>query len=151
MAAHLVLQIFRGLARRVPAAADVAKHLVRDFAAVIALGDEPMQRFFRDLGDRVPDRDLDRADGNRALAVSAGFFVLHHRGEEFFRRKIVARIVDKRLRRRFKDARNEARAHLRAAGIAPGRIEGEARDRLAVEHHVGDDGDDYFQVFVTPT
>ena len=42
---------------------------------------------------------------------------------------------------RLEDARNEARPHLRAAGIAAGGVEGEARNRLAVADDVGDDGD----------
>ncbi len=96
MALHLVGQILGGFAGRIPAAADIAKNLVGDFAAVVALGKQPMQRLFRDLGDRVPDRDLDGADADRALAVAAGFFVLHHHGEDFFRRKIIAGLVEQR-------------------------------------------------------
>ena len=71
MATHLVLQIFYGLARRIPAAADVAEDLGGGLAAVVALGQHAVERFCRDLGNRIPDRDLDRADRDRALAVSA--------------------------------------------------------------------------------
>ncbi len=98
MAAHLVLQVRDGFAGRIPAAADVAEHFVDRPAAVVALGEQPMQRLSGDLGDRVPDRDLDGADADRALAVAAGFFVLHHDGEDFFRREIVARVVEQRFR-----------------------------------------------------
>ena len=98
MAAHLVLQILRGLARRIPAAADIAEHFVGDLAAVVALGEHAVQRLVGDLGDRVPHRDLDGADADRALAVAAGFLVAHHRGENFFRREIVAGVVEQRLR-----------------------------------------------------
>jgi hypothetical protein len=101
-----------------------------------------MQRLFRDLGDRVPHRDLDGADADRALAVAAGFLVLHHDGEDFFRRKIVAAVVDERFRRGFEDARNKACAHLRAAGVAAGRIERESRNWPAVADHVGDHRND---------
>ena len=126
MAAHLVLQVLGGLARRIPAAADVAEHLVGDLAAVVALGQQAMQRLAGDLGDRVPDRDLDGADADRALAVAAGFLVLHHHGEDFLRIEIVAGLVEQRLRIGLEDARDEARAHLRAAGVAAGGVEGEA-------------------------
>jgi hypothetical protein len=39
MTAHLVLQILRGLARRIPAAADVAEYFLRHLAVVVALGE----------------------------------------------------------------------------------------------------------------
>ncbi len=97
MAAHLVLQILGGLARRVPAAADVAEHLVGDLAAIEALGQHHVQRLLRDLGDGVPDRDLDGADADRTLGMAAGLFVLHHDGEEFFRREI-AGVIEQQSR-----------------------------------------------------
>jgi hypothetical protein len=130
-----------GLARRIPAAADITKHLVGGFAVVVALGQHPVQRLGGDLGGRIPDRDLDRADPNRALAVSAGFFVLHHNGENFLRSEIVTGFIDERTRLRLEDAWNEPGAHLRAAGITAGRVEGKAADRLAVAFDIGDDGD----------
>jgi len=83
----------RGLARCVPAAADIAEHLVRHLAAVVALGEHGVQRLFRDLGDRVPDRDFDRADADRAFAVAAGLFIAGHHREDFLRREIVAGLV----------------------------------------------------------
>src|SRR2546430_3821567 len=55
--------------------------------------------------------------------------------------EIVARPVEQRLRRDFQEARNEARAHLRAAGIAAGRIERVANHRLSAAFHVGDHRD----------
>ena len=140
MAAHLVLQILGGLARRIPAAADIAEHFVGDLAAVEALGQHAVQRLVGDLGDGVPDRDLDGADADRALGMPAGLFVLHHDGEDFFRREI-AGVIEQRVGRRFEDARNKPRAHLRAAGIAAGGIEGEAAHRLAGALDVGDHGD----------
>ena len=72
--------------------------------------------------------------------MPAGFFVLQHGGEDFLRRELPA-LVEQRGGRRFQDARDKARAHLRAAGIAAGGIEREAADRLAGAHHVGDHGD----------
>ena len=110
-------------------------------AAVVALGEHAMQRLALDLGDRVPHRDLDGADADRALAVPAGLLVPHHHGEDFLRIEIVAGLVEQRFRIGLQDARDESRAHLRAAGIAAGGVEGEARDRLAVADDVGDDRD----------
>ena len=60
----------------------------------------------------------------------------------FRRIEIVARLVQQRFRLGLQDARNEARAHLRAAGVAAGGIEREAGNRLSVAHHVGDHRDD---------
>ena len=140
MAAHLVLQVLGGLARRVPAAADVAEHFLGALAAVEALGQQHVQRLVGDLGERVPDRDLDGADADRALRVAARLLVLHHGGEAFVRRE-QAGVVEQRLGLGFQDARDEARAHLRAAGIAAGGVEGIAAHRLAGAHNVGDHGD----------
>ena len=141
MAAHLVLHVLEGLAGRVPAAADVAEHLLRDLAAVVALRQHAVQRLALDLGDGVPQRDLDGADRDRALGVAAGFLALHHAGEHLRGIEVAAARVEQRVRRRGLDARDEAGAHLRAAGVAAGGVEGEADDRLAVADDVGDDGD----------
>ncbi|MNC91579.1 hypothetical protein D3C83_78660 [compost metagenome] len=73
--------------------------------------------------------------------MAARLLALHHAGENFLRIEVVARGVGERFRLRGEDARDEARAHLRAAGVAPGGIEREARDRLAFPHHVGDHRD----------
>jgi hypothetical protein len=50
MAAHLVLHVLEGLSWRVPAAADIAEHLVRGLAAAVALGQQAVQRQACDLG-----------------------------------------------------------------------------------------------------
>ena len=97
MPAHLVLQVLGGLARRIPAAAHIAEHFAGQLAAVEAFGEHDVQRLVRDLGDRVPDRNLNCADADGALAMAAGFLVLHHDGENFFRREI-AGVVKQRVR-----------------------------------------------------
>ena len=51
--------------------------------------------------------------------MAAGFLVPHHHGEDFIRREIVAGLVEEQFRIGLEHARNEARPHLRAAGIAP--------------------------------
>ena len=84
--AHLLLQVGDGLPRPVPAAAHVTKHLVGGLAAVEAARQHPVQRLARDFRHRVPHRDLDRADRDRALAVAAGFLPLHHHRENLLRR-----------------------------------------------------------------
>src|SRR5437660_11508157 len=132
MRAHLVLEVLDRLAGRIPAAADVTEHLVRRLAAVVALGEQAMQRLAGDLGDRIPHRDFDRADTYRAFAVPAGLLIAHHDGEDFFRREIIAGFAEKRARLGVEDARNKPRAHLGAAGTAAGRVEGEAADRFAI-------------------
>jgi hypothetical protein len=137
--AHLVLQILGGLAREIPAAANVAEHPVAHLAAAVALGQQPVQRLLSDLRHRVPDSNLDGADADRALAVAAGFLSLHHRGKEFGRIEIFSGVVEERLGLGREDARDQARAHLRAAGVAAGRIEGEAHNRPALAHDVGED------------
>jgi hypothetical protein len=141
MAAHLVLQILGGLTRPIPAATDVAEHLVGQLAAAVALGEHPVQRLLRDLRHGVPHRDLDGADADRALGIAADLLALVHRGEDFCRIDVVAGVVEQRFRICLQDARDEALAHLIAAGVAAGRVEREADHRLAVAHHIGDHGD----------
>src|SRR5262249_9522688 len=137
-----VLQIFHGLAWGVPAAADVAEDLGGGLAAVVALGQHTVERFRGNLCDGIPDGNLDRADRDRALAVTAGFFPLHHDGENFARTEILLCLVKERSRIGTEDTGDEARAHRRTAGIAAGRVEGETDDWLAVAHDIGDDRDD---------
>ncbi len=66
--------------------------------------------------------------------VPAGLLVAHHDGDAFRWVEIVARLVEQRFRLGFEHARDEARAHLRAAGIAAGGVERETRDGLSVAH-----------------
>jgi hypothetical protein len=61
-----------------------------------------------------------------------------HAGEDLLGIEIVALGIEQRFGIGLQDAWNEPRAHLRAARIAAGGIEREARDRLAVAHDVGD-------------
>jgi hypothetical protein len=105
---------------------------------VVALGEHAMQRLLLDLGDGVPQRHLDGADGDRALAVAAGFLALQHAGEQLLGREILSPVVEQRVRCSRQDARNEPRPHRRPTGIAAGGVEGEANDPAAVAHHIGD-------------
>src|SRR5580704_7643658 len=129
MAAHLVLQIRDAAARQVPAAAHIAEHVARRASAIVPLGQHTVQRLAGDLGDRVPERDLDGPDGDRALAVAAGFLPLHHAGDHLGGSKIAAVGLEQGFRIGTQDARDEALAHLRPAGIAAGGIKREAGDR----------------------
>ena len=142
MPAHLVLQVFHRLAGCIPAAADIAEHLGGDPAGVVAVSEHPMQRLSGNLGDRIPDGDLDGADGDRALAVAAGFFPLHHDGEDLAGIEILLRLVEQGARIGPQNAGDEPCAHRGSAGITTGRVEGEANDRPAIAHDIGDHRDD---------
>ena len=138
VAAHLVLQRRVVLARVVVAAGGVDEDLGVGLAAV-ALGQQAEQRLAGDLRRRVPDRHVDRADGDRALAVAARLLVRHHGGPDLVRIEVVAALVEKALGRRLQDAVAEALADQAALAVAAVRVEAVADDRPAVAHHVGDD------------
>ena len=142
MATHLVLQIFDGLARGVPTAANVAEDLGGGLTVIVTLGKHAVERFAGDLRDCIPNGDFDRADCDRALAVTTGFFPLHHDSENFCGIEVLLCLVEEAARISGEDARDEARAHRRAAGIAAGRVEGETDHGLAIAHHIGDDRHD---------
>jgi hypothetical protein len=73
--------------------------------------------------------------------VAAGFFPPHHAGEDCFRIEILSTAVDKRGGVGSKNTWNKPCAHLRAAGVAAGRVESKAANRLPVTNDVGDHGD----------
>jgi hypothetical protein len=98
--------------------------------------------FRSNLCDCIPDGDLDRADGDRAFAVAAGFFPLHHDGENLCRVEILLCLVEQGSRIGLQDAWDEACAHRSATGVAAGRVEGETDDWAAVAHDIGDDRHD---------
>ncbi len=99
-----------------------------------------MQRQAGDFRRGIPARHFNGANGDRTFGVAAGFFPLHHSGENFFRIEVVTGRVEQRFRFCFQDARNKTRAHLRAASITSGGVEGEPDDGFAVTYHVGDHG-----------
>ena len=75
VALHLVLQAFEALAGIVVAAGGVDEDLAGRPAIAVALGQQAEQRLALDLGDGVPDRHVDRAHGDRALAMAARLLV----------------------------------------------------------------------------
>src|SRR5262245_16910629 len=81
--AHFLLQVLDGLPGPVPAATDVTKHLVGNFAAIESLGEQHAQRLVGNLGNGIPDRNLDRADRDRPFGMPSGLFPPHHAGEDF--------------------------------------------------------------------
>ena len=101
-----------------------------------------MQRLSGNLGDRIPDGDLDGADGDRALAVAAGLFPLHHDRQDLAGIEVLLRLIEQGARVGAQYARDETRTHRGSAGITTGRVEGEADDRPAIAHDIGHDGDD---------
>ena len=88
MATHFVLQVFDGLAREIPSAAYITKHAIGDFSAIETFSQNAVQGFTFDFGYCVPQGNLYRSDGDRALAVATRFFSLHHAGHDFLRVEI---------------------------------------------------------------
>jgi len=76
----------------------------------LTLGEQSEQGLAGDLCHRVPDRHVDGADRNRALAVPTRLLVLHQRGPDAVGVEIVACIVEQRFRIGFLEARREALA-----------------------------------------
>jgi hypothetical protein len=95
-----------------------------------------MQWLVFDLRDGIPARDFDRADRDRALGVTTGFLALHHAPENLLGVEIRTGGIQQRIRIGLQDPWNEPRPHLRAARIAPGRVERVAHDRLSIAHDV---------------
>jgi hypothetical protein len=141
VAAHFILQILDRLPRPIPATAHVAEHLVWKFAAIESLGEQHAQRLVGNLGNGIPDRNLDGADRDGPFGMPSSFFPPHHAGENFRGIVVPATCVQKRGRVGGENARNEPCPHLRAAGVTAGRIECETADGLAVANDVGDHGD----------
>ena len=141
MALHLVLQFGDALARRVPAAADIDEAFVEHLAAVSA----------RRAAHAAACPAILATASHTATSIVPMPIERSECPPDFSLRIITARIlsgsrlsprlVEQRLRLGLQDARDEARAHLRAAGIAAGGVERVADDRLAVAHHVGDHRD----------
>ena len=141
IAAHLGAQRRVVLAGIVVAAGGIDED-ARVGLAPLALGQQAEQRLARDLGDRVPDRHVDRADRHRALAVAARLLVGHHRGPDLVRIEVVAGVVEQALRVGLQDAVAEALADQAALAVAAVRVEAVADDAPAVAHDIGDDGDE---------
>ena len=72
----------------------------------------------------------------------AGFFPLHHHGEDLAGIEILLRLVEQGARICPQNAGDEPCAHRGSAGITAGRVEGEANDRPAIAHDIGDHRDD---------
>ena len=108
----------------------------------MALGQQPEQRLACDLRHRVPDRHVDRADRDRALAVAAGLLVRHQRRPDPVRIEVVAVVIEQALGIGLHEARNEALADQPALPVAAVGVEAVADDALAVAHDVGHHRDD---------
>src|SRR4029077_16637425 len=103
---------------------DLAESLWCDPALVVTLREHPMQRLSGNLGDRIPDGDLDGADRDRALAVAAGLFPLHHDRQDLAGIEVLLRLIEQGARVGAQYARDETRTHRGSAGITAGRVEG---------------------------
>ena len=106
----------------------------------MAFGQHPEQRLAFDFCNRVPDRHIQRADGNRALTVPARLLVLHHGRPNFGRIDVVARIVHQAFGIGFKDPCAEALPDQATLAVTAIGIEAVADNRFSVPHNVGDHG-----------
>ncbi|MNL23151.1 hypothetical protein D3C87_1445200 [compost metagenome] len=129
------------LARIVVTTRRVDEHLAVRLAIAVSVSQQLEQRLALDLGHGIPDRHVDRADGDRPLAVAAGLLVLEHGVPHLVRVQVVSGAVDERFRVCFHDAGDEPLAHQGALSIATVGIEAITHHRLPVADHVGDHGD----------
>ena len=140
MALHLVLQFLDALAGRVPAAADIDEHFVRHLPPLKRSASSACSGLSAILATASHNAtSIVPMPTERSLCPPD--FSLRIITASILAAQIVACLVRAATSGRLQDARDKARAHLRAAGIAAGGIEREAGDRLAVAHHVGDHRD----------
>src|SRR5205085_8951830 len=125
VALDLVLQPFQAPLLIVVAAGRVDEDALVDLPAAVALAEEAIEPLLLDLRDRVPDRHVEHADRDRALAVPARLLVLHQAGPGLVRVEILPRLVEKRVRIRALQARDEALAQEPARRVAAVRVEAE--------------------------
>ena len=78
IAPHLVLELGQVLAGIVVATGGIDPGGLVRAAAVVAIGEQAPERHALGLRDRVPERHVEDADRDRALAVPAGLLVAHH-------------------------------------------------------------------------
>nr|WP_268256705.1 hypothetical protein [Streptomyces sulfonofaciens] len=140
-AAHLVLQVPQGHARRVVAAGGVDEDGVVGTAVAVAVGQVPVQRLLRDLRGEVEERHVHDADGHRALAVPAGLLVARHHlprpgGIQ------LAPLVQEVLGGGGEQPGDDAPAQDLARAVAAVRVEAVADDRLPVTDDITDDRHD---------
>src|SRR3546814_7544625 len=141
VAPHLLPQGAQVLAGVVVAAGGVDEDAVVHRAVALGVGEVAIERHAGDLGDRVPHCHVDHTDSDRALAVATRLFVGHHGGPDLSRIEVVAGVVHQARGVCLPQARQEALAQQPAGGVAAVGVEAVADHRLAVAHHVGDDGD----------
>ena len=142
IAPHLVLQGLQILARIVVAPGGVDGYLLVALPAPVDIRQVAVERFFLDFGHHVPDRHVDDAHGDGAVAVPAGLFVLHHAVPDSGRVEVRARLVQERFGLRLPEPGDEALAQKPLLGVASVRVEAEADDAFSVAHHVRDEGGD---------
>ncbi len=93
IAAHLRAQGTVVLAWIIVAASGVDED-ARIGLAPVLLSEHPEQRLAGDLCRRIPDRHVERADGDRALTMPARLLVRHHRRPKLVRIKVVTGIIE---------------------------------------------------------
>src|SRR3546814_9358968 len=85
-----------------------------------------------DLRRGVPDRHVEDADRNRALAMTAGLLIRHQRCPDLMRVEILAALVEQRLRLGRLQPRNEPLAQQTLRGIAAVGVEAVTDHRAPV-------------------
>ena len=142
IAAHLGTQLLDTLARDSSSRPPHRRRRAGSASRLCRSASRRNKRLAGDLGHRVPDRHVDGADRDRALAVAARLLVLHQRRPDAVRIEIVAGIVQQRLRIGLLEPRREALADQPALPVAAVRVEAVADHRAAVALHVGHDRDE---------
>ncbi len=141
IALHLVLQRAVVLVGIVIAAGGVDEDRLVVLALAITVCQQTIERNVLGLRHCVPDRHVEHADRDRALAVAAGLLVRHHRGPNLGRIEQAAIGVEQGCGIGIAQPRNETLAQQALRCVAAVRVEAVAHDRTAVAHSVGDDRD----------
>ena len=108
--------------------------------AAVALGQHGAQRLVLNLRDSVPERHVEHAASDGALAVAARLLAGHHDVPTLVWVEVCVAVVGHRGILRLKQARNEALFQDPARGVAAIAVEAKANDRESVALHICDDG-----------
>ncbi len=135
-APHIVAETFDIAGRPIVPAAGIDRDRCRDRPLVVAPRQQAPQRLVLDLAGEIPQRGVDQPHRSAALAVAARLLVAHQDRPSLVRIDAAAIVgVVRRIGR--EQSRDEPLAQQAAMAVASDRIEGEARERLAVLACIG--------------
>jgi hypothetical protein len=140
IAAHLGTQRIVAFARIVIAARSIDKH-TRIRRHAVAFGQQTEERLVGDFRDGVPHRHVERSNGDRALAMTAGLLIRHHCGPDAVRIEIVASRIEQRRRIGLEQSGRETLSDQPTMTVASIRIEAATDNAPSFALDVGDDGD----------